>query len=52
MGLGDWFSDDPERHLSGAPIGLADIPDGEAACQQRAPISDIEPAALDTQHRT
>lgn len=28
--------DDPERLLSGALVGIADVPDGEPACQLRA----------------
>src|SRR3546814_13254740 len=32
------MSDDPERLLSGAPIGIADAPDGDGLCKLRAPI--------------
>lgn len=31
------MSDDPERRLSAALIGIADVPDGEQVCQLRAP---------------
>ena len=44
--------DSPERFLSSGPIGTADVPDGEPACQLRALISANQPTSLTTRKQT
>lgn len=44
--------DDPERLLSGVPIGIADVPTGEPACQLCALNRDVYCSICDTENRT